>query len=68
MFLCEEKKYLDTKLYEKIVLFKNDFVTNYKTKNFFCAKIAEIKHKERLSSQLLEIIKITTIKIQELKD
>ena len=68
MFLCEEKRYLDSKLYDKIVLFKNEFVENYKTKNFLYTKIAEVKNKERLSSQLLEIIKIATIKTQELKD
>ena len=68
IFLCEEKKYLDTKLYEKIISFKNDFIKNYEPKNFLYTIIAQVKNKEKLSSQLLEIIKITTIKTQELKD
>ena len=68
MFLCEEKKYIDTKLYEKIVNFKNNFIKNYKTKNFFCSKIAQVQNKEKLSLELLEIIKLATIKTQDLSN
>ena len=35
MFLCEEKKYLDSRIYKMIFDFKSDFVSNYKTLNFF---------------------------------
>ncbi len=68
MFLCEEKKYLDTSLYQNIIKFKNDFSENYNMINFFGFKNADLKNKEEISRQLLDIIKLTTIKIQELEN
>ncbi|MBQ8847441.1 MAG: patatin-like phospholipase family protein [Candidatus Gastranaerophilales bacterium] len=68
VFLCEEKKYIDTNLYNKIINFKNKFMKNYKTYNFFYTKKAFIKDKENLSKDLLDIIKIATIKTQELNN
>lgn len=66
MFLCEEKKYLDTSLYENILNFKNNFIKNYDTTYFFGFKNAKLRNEEAISRELLEIIKQTTIKIQEL--
>ena len=68
MFLCDEKKYLDTCIYDKILNFKNSFIENYKYINFFGFKTAELNNKEELSKQLLEIIKKITLKIKELSD
>lgn len=68
MFLCEEKRYLDSSIYQALFDFKNEFVENYKSINFFGFKSAEIKNKEKLSKLLLDIIKSVAIKIKELND
>ena len=68
MFLCDEKRCLDTCIYEKILNFKNEFIENYKYINFFGFKTAELSNKEELSKQLLEIIKKITLKIKELSN
>ena len=57
VYLCEEKKYLDVKIYEDICSFKNKFENNYSSFNFFGFKKAGIKNKEELNKQLLCIIK-----------
>jgi hypothetical protein len=67
MFLCEEKRYLDTRIYDKILAFKNNYSKNYSSHNFFGIKGALIFNKENLAKDLLEIIKLTTIKCEELK-
>ena len=66
VFLCEEKQYLDSNLYDMILNFKNDYIKNYKSKNFLFLKSASVNNKENLSKELLEIIKLTTLKTQEL--
>ena len=66
VFLCEEKQYLDSNLCDMILNFKNDYIKNYKSKNFLFLKSASIDNKENLSKELLEIIKLTTLKTQEL--
>ncbi len=63
VFLCEEKKYLDIKIYDNICKFKNEFVKNYSTYNVFGFKKANIKDKDKLNSQLLEIIKSVSAKL-----
>ena len=68
MFLCEEKKYLDSRIYDMILQFKNSFLKNYKKTNIFGCKSAIMNNKEALSKNLLDIIKAATIKTQELKD
>ena len=67
MFLCEEKRYLDLYIYQNLADFKNKFIKNYKTINFFGFKTAELKNKEELSKILLDIIKNITQKINELE-
>ena len=66
VFLCEEKQYLDSNLCDMILNFKNDYIKNYKSRNFLFLKSASIDNKENLSKELLEIIKLTTLKTQEL--
>ena len=68
MFLCEEKRYLDTKIYDKILTFKHNYTKNYSSHNFFGIKGALLFNKENLAKDLLEIIKLTTIKCEELKN
>ena len=68
MFLCEEKKYLDSRIYKMIFDFKSDFVSNYKTLNFFGYKSGIINNKEKLAKSLLEIIKTLTLKTEELEN
>ena len=68
MFLCEEKKYLDSRIYKMIFDFKSDFVSNYKTLNFFGYKSGIINNKEKLAKSLLEIIKTLTLKVEELEN
>ena len=66
VFLCEEKQYLDSNLCDMILNFKNDYIEHYKSRNFLFLKSASIDNKENLSKELLEIIKLTTLKTQEL--
>ncbi len=68
VFLCEEKQYLDSKIFQMISDFKNEFIKNYKTFNFFGYKSAFSKNKEGMSKQILEIIKMITVKTSELKE
>lgn len=67
MFLCEEKRYLDSCIYQALSGLKNNFIQNYKTYNFFVFKGGQLDNKEEISKELLEIIKTTTLKIKELK-
>ena len=57
VYLCEEKKYLDIKLYESICKFKSLFQESYSTLNFFGFKKANVRNKKELNEQLLSIIK-----------
>ncbi len=66
MFLCEEKKYLDSKIYEMFLDFKNEFIKNYKDVNFFGFKKAEVDNKHELTRMMLEIIHVLASKTQEL--
>ena len=66
MYLCEEKRFIDTSIFCNLSDFKTQFMNNYKCVNFFCFKSAEINNKEYLSKALLEIIKDITVKIREL--
>ena len=67
MFLCDEKRYIDSEVYNQIINFKEEFIKNYKYINFFGFKTTEVENKEILAKKLLDIIKITTIKIKELE-
>ena len=68
VFLCEEKQYLDSKIFQMISDFKSEFIQNYKTFNFFGYKSASSKNKEEMSKQILEIVKVITVKTCELKE
>ena len=68
MYLCDEKKYIDVEVYNKIVSFKEEFLKNYKYINFFGFKSAEVQNKEILSKMLLDLVKAITIKTRELQD
>lgn len=67
MYLCEEKRYLDSNIYQQLNEFKNKFCNNYKCINFFGFRSAELNNKEELSKLLLEIIKNITLKLRELE-
>ena len=66
VFLCEEKQYIDSCLYEMTVNFKNLYVQNYKDSSFLGIKSASIKDKEIVLKELFSIIKCTSLKIDEL--
>lgn len=66
IFLCEEKQYIDSCLYESFLNFKNMFIENYKQKSFLGFQSACVKNKEKIAKELLNIIKCTGIKIEEL--
>lgn len=67
MLLCEENKYIDSSLYEKIIEFKNLYLKNYSKAGFLAFKKESVQNKEELQKLLLEIIKIVTIKTSELR-
>ena len=68
MYLCDEKRYIDSYIYQELTKMKNIFIQNYKYINFFGFKSAELNNREEISKILLDIIKIVTIKIRELED
>ena len=68
MYLCDEKRYLDSYIYNELSELKNKFIENYKYVNFFGFKTAELNNKEEISKILLNSIKNITIKIRELED
>jgi len=68
MFLCEEKRYLDSSIYQDLLNLKNEFIKNYKYINFFGFKTAELHNSETIYKMLLDIIKKVTIKTKELSD
>ena len=67
MYLCEEKRYIDSCIFQDLLKFKNNFLENYRYINFFGFKSAELSNKEKICNQLLEIIKNLTSKIRELE-
>lgn len=64
IFLCEEKKYLDLKIYDLISDFKNKFSENYYNKKFLIFQKSFLKNKEELSKDYLEILREVAGKIQ----
>lgn len=67
VYLCEEKKFIDSKVYEKVLDFKNNYTLNYTSKNFLFLESATIKNKNQLSKDLLELIKLIAFKAEEFK-
>lgn len=66
IFLCEEKKYLDSNIYKKILDFKNMYLENIVEKGLFKSK--KINNQKQLNDFLLEIVKTATLKVTELKN
>ena len=66
VFLCEEKQYIDSCLYEMIIDFKNSYLENYKNFNILGFKKAYIENKNEIENKLLNIIKCTSLKVDEL--
>ncbi len=64
VYLCEQKQYMDTKIYNQILNFKENYAKNYKKINFFGIKSAISSKKEELSKQLIEINKLVAQKIE----
>ena len=62
-YLCCEKKYLDTKIYDLICNFKTDFDSCYHQDiNFLGIRSAHIKNRNQLNNKLLEIVKVISQK------
>ncbi len=68
VYLCEEKQYIDSNIYEMILNFKNEYIKNCKRVNFFGIKSCTIRDKENICKLLLEIIHDLTEKIAELSN
>jgi len=66
MYSFDEKKYIDSKISEMLSELKKIFLENYNTSTLFGFKKGNIKNKEIISKQLLEIIKFITLKTDEL--
>ena len=64
VFLCEQKQYLDTKIYCKILDFKENYAKNYKKINILGIKSAILSKKENLSKQLIDINKQVAQRIE----
>ena len=67
MYLCEEKKYIDFAIVKKITNFKDNYMKNYKAVNFLGFKSGIMLNKNEISKEILDIIKILTFKLEELK-
>lgn len=67
-FLCENKKYIDVKIYDKILDFKNIFKENYKISKFLFLSEYSLNEIEKTTSLNDELLKIITKKAFELKD
>lgn len=68
VFLCEEKQYIDSKIYDLILDFKNQYMKNYRKINVFGIKSSIIKNKEQLCKRLLNLLDVMTKKNEEFKD
>lgn len=63
VYLCEQKQYMDSKIYCQILDFKENYTKNFKKINFFGIKSAISSKKEALSKQLININKSVAEKI-----
>ena len=66
VYLCEEKKYIDSRIYDEICNFKNNFTKEFSTYNFLGFKGAKIKNKDEFSRQLIKITNDIVLKIESL--
>jgi len=67
-FLCENKKFIDIKVYEKICDFKNIFKANYKISKFFFLNGYNLNDLEYTKNFNIELIEILNKKVLGLKD
>lgn len=67
-FLCENKKFLDIKIYDKIRDFKNIFKENYKISKFLFLNGYNLTDLEYTQNFNNDIIKLLNKKVLELKD
>ena len=63
VYLCEQKQYMDSKIYCQILDFKENYTKNFKKINFFGIKSAISSKKEAISKQLININKSVAEKI-----
>ena len=63
IYLCDEKKYLDKKVYDSLCSFKDNFKKCYCSYSVLGFKRASVKNKEKLAEELLYLIKTITNKI-----
>lgn len=68
MHLCEEKRYIDSKIYYKLLDIKEYYLNNFKTNCFLGLKLLKFNKEDELNQRILEVIKMVTIKTQELKN
>ena len=67
VYLCEEKRYIDVYIYQKILELKDLFFENYIKTSFLFFGKGKLKNKHNeIYDFLLEIIKILTLKTQDL--
>ena len=67
-YLCENKKYIDIKIYEKILNFKNVFKQNYKISKFLFLNgysLGDLEYTKNINEELINIL---NKKVLELKD
>ncbi len=67
-FLCENKKFIDIKIYEKIRDFKNIFKENYKISKFFFLNGYNLTDLEYTKNFNISLIKLLNKKVLELKE
>ncbi len=70
-FLCENKKFIDIKIYDKILNFKNIFKENYKISKFLFLNgyaLGEIHLVKALCRELIEILSKKTLELKPEKE
>lgn len=67
-FLCENKKFIDIKIYDKIYDFKNIFKENYKISKFLFLNGYNLNDLEYTKNFNIELIKLLNQKVLELKE
>lgn len=66
MILCEEKKYIDSEIYNLISNFKDNYKENFSIIKIFGFKTGHLKNADAIYSLMLDIIKQLTLKIEQL--
>ncbi len=67
-FLCENKKFIDIKIYDKICDFKNIFKENYKISKFLFLNGYNLNDLEYTTNFNTDLIKLLNKKVLELKE